>query len=110
MGKKLPYTPNSKIRAALRRLSLQSRERAAALKRDNYTCQFPGCGRKQSRAKGHEVYVEAHHIDGDINWQEMYDVIRRCLLCDPENLITLCRKCHSNVTEKKNSLEVNQAI
>jgi hypothetical protein len=37
MGKKLPYTPRSKVRAALRQLWLRSRERAAALKAANRT-------------------------------------------------------------------------
>ena len=36
MGKRLPYTPRSKIRNILRRyIWLRSRERAAALKREN---------------------------------------------------------------------------
>ena len=59
MGKRLLITPNSKIKASLRQLFLRSRERAAAIKRDGYTCQV--CGAKQSRAQGREVYVEVHH-------------------------------------------------
>ena len=92
MTKKLPYTPNSKIKAALRQLSLRSRERAAALKRDNYTCQ--SCGAKQSRAKGKEVYVEVHHKEGVLNWDELFKVMRKYLLCDPKYLETLCKDCH----------------
>lgn len=92
MGKKLPHTPNSQIRSALRRLFLRSRERAAAIKRDNYRCQV--CGKKQSRAKGREVYVECHHLDGVTNWDVLYAIIREQLLCSPENLITLCKHCH----------------
>ena len=92
MGKRLPYTPNSKIKAALRQLWLRSREHSATLKRDGYTCQK--CGKKQSRAKGREVFVEVHHKAGVTNWQEIYDVIRRCLLCDPDEMETLCKDCH----------------
>lgn len=92
MGKRLPYTPNSKIKNALRQLFLRSRERAARLKADGYCCQV--CGIKQSRRKGHEVYVEVHHKDGVLNWNEVYRVIRKYLLCNPENLETLCEKCH----------------
>jgi len=90
--KKLPHTTNSNIKAALRRLSLQSRERAARLKQDNYTCQV--CGIKQSKAKGKEVYVEVHHRKGVLNWDAIYKVIRKYLLCSPEHLITLCKPCH----------------
>jgi len=93
MGKKLPYTPNSKIKAALRQLFLRSRERGKAIKRDGYTCQE--CGVKQSRAKGKEVFVEVHHKQNILNWQEMYDVIRQYLLCDPDHMKTLCKKCHT---------------
>lgn len=94
MGKKLPYTPNSLIKSALRRLFLRSRERGAALKRDQYTCQC--CGVKQSRAKGREVYVEVHHAKGVPNWDEIYGVIREHLLCDPVDMVTLCKKCHKD--------------
>jgi 5-methylcytosine-specific restriction endonuclease McrA len=92
MGKRLPYTTNSMIRSALRRLFLRSRERAAALKRDKYTCKT--CSAKQSRAKGKEVYVEVHHKDGVMNWEIVFEFIRKYLLCDPEFLETLCEKCH----------------
>jgi predicted HNH restriction endonuclease len=92
MGKRLPYTPNSRIKSALRQLWLRSRERAAALKRDGYTCQC--CGIKQSRAKGREVYVEVHHAEGVLNWDHLYTAIRHWLLCNPEHLVTLCKDCH----------------
>lgn len=95
MSKKLPYTPNSQIRSALRRLFLRSRERAARLKADAYTCQK--CGAKQSRAKGKEVYVEVHHKNNGIeNWDKLFSVIREYLLCDVEHLETLCKKCHKD--------------
>ncbi len=97
MGKKSPNTTNTMIRAALRRLFLRSRERSAAIKRDKYTCQE--CGVKQSRAKGREIYVEVHHKTGVANWEELFRVIREFLLCDPENLETLCKDCHKKHTE-----------
>ena len=92
MGKRLPHTPNSQIRSALRKLFLRSRERAAALKRDEYTCQC--CGAKQSRAKGKEVFVEVDHIDGVCNWQALFDAVREHLLCEPDKMRVLCRDCH----------------
>ena len=94
MGKKLKHTPNNKIKAALRQLFLRSRERAQALKRDNYTCRE--CGRKQSRAKGKEFKVEVHHAPGIDNWDEMYACIRKNLLCSPDEMETLCKECHEN--------------
>jgi len=45
-------------------------------KRDNYTCQI--CGKKQ---RG----LDVHHID-----ENKFN-------CKPDNLITLCRKCHRNI-------------
>ncbi len=93
MGKRKPNTPRSRIKSALRQLWLRSRERAAALKRDNYTCQ--DCHLKQSRAKGKEVYVLVHHLNG-IEWEKILDYIYRHLLCDPKDLETLCVKCHDN--------------
>lgn len=90
--KRLEITPNSQIKSAMRRLFLRSRERAKRLKDDKYICQK--CGKKQSRAKGKEVYVECHHLDGVENWQEIYRVIRQYLLCDVKKLETLCKDCH----------------
>ena len=91
MGKKLPHTPKSRIRSALRQLWLRSRERASALKRDNYTCQ--SCFRKQSTAKGKEFKVQVHHING-IDWEDMIVYIQKNLLQTPDRLTTLCPKCH----------------
>ena len=99
MGKRLECTPNSQIKSALRRLFLRSRERAKALKRDNYTCQK--CNRKQSKAKGKEFYVECHHKEGVLNWDEIYKVIRKYLLCNSDDIETLCKKCHEE--EGKNN-------
>lgn len=98
MGKKLPSTPRSRVRAALRNLYLRSRERAAAIKRDNNTCQV--CGKKGSAAKGKEVKIEVHHHNQVTNWNRILDVIYQELLCDPKHLTTLCTECHKDVHEK----------
>ena len=96
MGK-LKTTPNSRIKSSLRQLFLRSRERAAAIQRDNYSCQV--CGIKQSKAKGREVKVECHHIAGIENWDEIYKVIRTHLLCDPDKMQTLCKECHKTIKQ-----------
>lgn len=98
MGKRQEGTTNSQIRSALRRLFLRSRERAARIKADKYTC--CRCGAKQSKAKGREVAVEVHHRDGVENWPELFRVIREFLLCDPEKMETLCKDCHSAESKK----------
>lgn len=95
MGKRLRTTPRSKIKNSLRMLWLRSRERAAALKRDDYTCQI--CGRKQSRAKGKEFTVEVHHRRGIGNWERVIDLIFEEILCSPTDLVTLCPECHRNL-------------
>ncbi len=92
MGRKLSYTPRNRVRSALRRLFLRSRERAAALKREKYTCQK--CGAKQSKAKNKEVYVECHHKKGIGNWEKVIDMIYEELLCNPNLLEILCIQCH----------------
>jgi len=93
MGKKKPTTPRSKVRAALRHLYLHSRERAAALKRDKYTC--VDCGKKQSKAKGKEFKVEVHHKKGITNWEKVIDLIYKEILCEPKKLEVLCKRCHN---------------
>ena len=99
MGKRLPYTPNGQIRSALRALWLRSRERSAALKRDQNTCQR--CGRKKSVAKGRECKVEVHHLGGVLNWDKLIGAIREYLLCDPDKLETICVDCHRREHGKK---------
>ena len=91
MGKKMPYTPNSRIRQTLRQLWLRSRERASAMKAQGYTCQR--CGVKQSRAKGKEVYVEAHHKQG-IDWEGIFEFIRERVLQTPDKIEVVCKPCH----------------
>ena len=92
MGKRLESTPRSKVKAAIRQLWLRSRERAACLKRDGYTCQI--CGVKQSKAKGREQSIEVHHKSGIGNWESVIDLIFREILCHPDNLETVCPDCH----------------
>jgi len=87
-------TTKSAIVSVLRgKLWLRSKERAATLKRDCYTCQH--CGKKKSVAKGKECKVEVHHTMG-IEWDEMVDAIQKELLCDPTHLETICKECHGN--------------
>ena len=92
MGRRSPYSTNTAIKSALHRLWLRSRERALRLKQDNYSCQK--CGVKQSKAKGREVSVNVHHLDG-IRWAEIIEYIRQELLVKPDRLQTLCKSCHS---------------
>ncbi len=91
MGKKLPHTPTSRIKSALRQLSLRSRERAATVKRDNNTCQQ--CGVKGSVAKGRVVKTTVHHKHG-IDWSKIIKFIRKELLVDPDKQEVLCVDCH----------------
>lgn len=94
MGKKLPTTPRSKVRAALRALFLRSRERAAAIKRENNTCEV--CGKKGSQAKGKEVKINVHHNNGS-GIDAIIDEVFRRLLCDPKHFTVLCKDCHDDV-------------
>ena len=98
MNRKLPQTPASVIRSALRRLWLRSRERTSALKRESYTCER--CEKKQSRAKGREVFVEVHHLDG-VDWSGLLDLIRERLLHKAERLEVLCDECHKGEERRK---------
>lgn len=98
MGKKLPTTPRSKVRAALRRLWLQSRERSAAVKRESNTCEC--CGKKGSKAKGREVDIEIHHLTG-VQWEQMIDYVFRHLLVDPKMLQVLCKDCHTEAHKEE---------
>lgn len=100
MAKKNPQkTPRSKIRNALRMLFLRSRERGFAIKRDKYTC--VKCGVKQSKAKGKEVSVEVHHLQGVGNWDSIINAIYSQILCDPAGMQTLCKECHLVETKQE---------
>jgi predicted HNH restriction endonuclease len=103
MGRRLLTTPRSRVRAAIRQLWLRSRERAAALRRDQYTCQT--CGKKQCTAKGREQKVEVHHLNG-IEWDNIIDYIFRHVLVDPKELETVCPDCHKMAEVCKTADEV----
>lgn len=100
MGQKKPITPNSRIRRALRLLWMRSRERAQALKNTGYTCAY--CGAKQSAAKGKELKLDVHHLDG-IQWNGLCDIIRERMLPDPSRLAPACKACHSKLTNEEAS-------
>lgn len=89
MSRRLPTTPRSRIKNALRSVFLRSRERAAALKATGHTC--ARCGIKASQAKGREVKLHVHH-DGGINWDGVVDLIIARVLAVP--MIPLCVPCH----------------
>jgi len=89
MGRKLPHTPKSRIRSALRQLWLRSRERAKALKESDYRC--VDCGVKQSAAKGKKVTLEVHH-DPPIDWTGVIEIVMERLLNVPQ--VPLCKECH----------------
>ena len=99
MSKRLPYTPNSTIRSALRLLWLRSRERLAALQRTGYCCEK--CGKKQSKARGKECILEVHHVEGIDLWENTIKEVRKCLLHNPEKLQPLCKECHAKVKAHK---------
>ena len=101
MGKRLPNTPRSKIRAALRALFLRSREHQAALKNAGRTCQK--CGRKASVAKGRECKVHVHHLT-PIQWEVMFTEVYKWLLCHPSMLTVLCEACHKEEHEHETIL------
>ena len=91
-SRKLPTTPRSRVRAALRQLYLRSRERAARLKLAGNSCER--CGVKASKAKGREVGVQVHHNVPITNWEIVIDMVYKELLTSPEMLIALCKACH----------------
>lgn len=101
-SRKLPTTPRSRIRSALRQVWLRSRERAAAIKRERGCCEK--CGVKQTRAKGKEVYLEVHHKKG-IEWDRLIDLVFEFLLCNPDDLEVLCEKCHNKKHEEEDWLK-----
>jgi len=88
-------TPRSKIRSALRQLTLRCRERGVAMKSNGYKCAV--CGAKQSKAMGREVKIECHHIDpiAEGNWMnKIIDLIQEHLLVEPSRWKPLCETCH----------------
>lgn len=92
-------TANHYIRGRIRQIFLTSRERAYAMKRDDYTCQK--CFKRMSKKKGHEVYMDVHHLD-EIGkaWEEIFEIMKSKILCHPDKLQCLCRECHKGETNK----------
>jgi predicted HNH restriction endonuclease len=80
------------VKSAIRRLWLQSRERAKVLREHKYCCEK--CSIKQSRAKGREVYIEVHH-DPEIDWDGVVDLIFERVLNPPQ--YPLCKNCHRKI-------------
>ena len=91
-------TPKYKVKSALRMVWLRSRERSAALRRTSYHCET--CGVKQSTAKGREVSLEVHHMDG-IDWDGLCELVISRMLPDPSRLKPLCKQCHEKEHERK---------
>lgn len=85
-------TPRGRVRSALRKLWLYSRERNQAIQEANYSC--AKCGIKQSKAKDNIVKVEVHHKEGIGNWEKVIDIIFEELLCSVDKLEVLCKECH----------------
>ena len=94
MGKRMPWTPSSQIRSALRVLWLRSRERSAALRSTNNCCAY--CGVKQSVAKGKECRLAVHHMD-HVPWDDLLKQIRDKLLQTPDRLAPCCKSCHDKI-------------
>lgn len=91
-------TLNEIKRAIDRAVWLRSRERSAALKRTGYCCER--CGVKQTAAKGREVKLDVHHLDG-CDRQEIAQFVMDHLLHDPSRLMPLCEKCHDKEHKKE---------
>ena len=83
---------------SVERSEIPPNQREKARKRDNYRCQF--CNEKGLRAGG-SVPLEVHH--------KSYNP-EDCDLHDLENLITLCRHCHSHLHNKPTVDDVEAAI
>ena len=109
MGKKKPNTPRSFVRGMLRKIFLQSRERAAALKRDGYCC--TECGVKQSTAKGKEVKVQVDHIyPMEEKMNALIYMVFEVLIPGPEHFQTLCKECHTSKTAKEREARNGEKI
>ena len=59
--------------------------RATVRRRDGYICQMPSCSSKKA--------LKVHHI---LTWAK-YPSMRY----DPNNGITLCRRCHDSISKKE---------
>jgi 5-methylcytosine-specific restriction endonuclease McrA len=77
-------------------LWLKSRERSAALKRDNYQCS--DCHIKQSKKKGYHVHMEVDHLRGTVDMDKLIDLVFKHLLVPMSDLETVCNLCHRKRT------------
>ena len=91
-SRKLPTTPRSRVRSALRQVWLRSREHQACLKAAGRACER--CHVKASVAKGREVKLQVHHRAGITNWEKVIDLVFAELLVSPEMLEAVCEGCH----------------
>jgi 5-methylcytosine-specific restriction endonuclease McrA len=66
--------------------------RLSVYKRDNFTCQYPNCGRKGFSAK-----IQAHHIKRWADFPELRFLV--------SNGITLCKRCHNNIEKQEEIFE-----
>ena len=99
MGKKLPNTPRSRIKSAIRQLWLRSRERAKVLKDSGYHCE--DCGVKQTKAgkdKTQWITLEVHHVNMIDYWKEIIDLIAEKILESEQ--VALCKCCHKKRHEE----------
>ena len=98
---RLPYTPTSHIRHALRLLWMRSRERVEALRNTDYHCSV--CWKKQSKANGKECKLDVHHVAHKPDWSRLIAVVREELLQTPEALAPLCGECHAKIHAERKS-------
>lgn len=94
VGDKKQETKKAKIIAVLRRMFWYSKERAAALKRDQYICKI--CSAKKIDG----VKLNVHHVR-NVDFDKIVKLIRKELLCDHVNLITMCNSCHYKLHAKE---------
>jgi len=106
MGKRVEYTPKSRITSALRTVWMRSRERAAAIKQTNGHCVT--CNAKQTSAKGRVVKLQVHHAYHRPNWDRIIKVVMEELLQTPDQLWPMCKGCHVELHEKVDSGEMTQ--
>ena len=74
------------------------------LKRDNNTCQYPGCGCKKKLQVHHikpfkdifeEILSEHSNLNVENDKEELYSIMRNDpRMNDLDNLITYCKECH----------------
>lgn len=66
--------------------------RLSVYRRDNFCCQFPGCGKKGKFAK-----LQAHHIK---RWADFPE-----LRFQLTNGVTLCKMCHKRIEGQEQNYE-----